>query len=217
MGGSKRLAYALNPLMACGSPLLAGRVVARLTDLLPALEQAAGRADRRRAPVDGHIAAFTAARADTTLMADVGYLDGFASPSEKLAVLRLFARLQARLHPAPLPALAGWLLESGVVDLDQWLNLNTRKRLARALAEAAGAGQVTNMLKLAQDESARTTDRDGAAQAATRVVAITQELALLAAAAPRRRADAERLAYEIAAAAGILALLGAAVTLGMSV
>jgi hypothetical protein len=217
MGGARRLAYSLNPLMACASPLLAGRVVARLTDLLPALEQAAGRADRKRPPVDGHIAAFTAARADSTLVADIGYLEGFASPSEKLAVLRLFARLQARLHPAPLPALAGWLLESGVVDLDQWLNLNTRKILARGLADAATAGQVTTMLKLAQDQSARATDQEGAAQAAARAVAISQELALLVNGAPRRRADAERLAYEIASGAGILALLGAAVTLGMSI
>lgn len=217
MGGARRLAYSLNPLMVCGSPLLAGRAVARLQDLLPALEQAAGRADRKRPPVDGHIAAFTAARADTTLIADIGYLEGFASPAEKLAVLRLFARLQARLHPAPLPALAGWLLECGVVELDQWLNLGTRKALEKGLAEAAAAGQVTNMLKLAQDQSARAADQEGAAQAAARALAITQELAMLMAGAARRRTDAEHLAFEIAAGAGILALLGAAVTLGMSV
>lgn len=217
MGGARRLAYALNPLMACGSPLLAGRVVARLSDLLPALEQAAARADRKRPPIDGHVAAFTAARADTALLADIGYLDGMATPAEKLAVLRLFARLQARLHAAPLPALAGWLLESGVVDLEQWRSLNARKALSTALTAAATAGQITTMLRLAGDEAARAADRDGAARAAARAVAIKQELARLVAGATGRRTDAERLAHEIAAAAGILALLGAALTLGLTV
>ena len=42
-GGVTRLAYLLNPLMPCGSPLMGGHWVARLSDLLPALEEAAGR------------------------------------------------------------------------------------------------------------------------------------------------------------------------------
>ena len=44
-----RLTYLLNPLLPCASPLLAGRWVARLADLLPALEQVAGQA---RSPAD---------------------------------------------------------------------------------------------------------------------------------------------------------------------
>jgi hypothetical protein len=217
MGGSKRLVYALNPLLACGSPLLAGRVVARLGDLLPALEAAAARADRRRPPVDAHIAAFTAARADTTLLADIGHLDGFVSPPERAAVLRMFARLQARLHVAPLPELAGWLLECGLIDVAQWHNLQTRKALGTRLKDAAAAGQIGAMLQLSQDEGARTADRAGAAQAAARAEQIAQTIAALSGGAAQRRANADRLGYDIAAGVGLLALLGAAVALGMAV
>ena len=41
-GGMPRLTYLLNPLMPCASPLLDGRWVARLADLLPALEADGG-------------------------------------------------------------------------------------------------------------------------------------------------------------------------------
>ena len=36
------MTYLLNPMMPCASPLLEGRWVARLSDLLPALEETAG-------------------------------------------------------------------------------------------------------------------------------------------------------------------------------
>ncbi|HTZ70776.1 MAG TPA: hypothetical protein VMB71_09025 [Acetobacteraceae bacterium] len=215
MGGMRRLLYGLNPLLPCGSPLLAGRTVARLGDLLPALEQAAQRADRKRPPIDPHIAAFIAARADTALSAEMGQLDGFVSPAERLAVLRLFARLQARLHLAPLPLLAGWLLESGLIELTAWRNLHTRKALAARLAEAAAAGQIATMLLLAQDEQARQADHAGAERAVARAAAIETELAALAADGPARHARAEKLGQDIAGGAGLVATLTAAMALGL--
>jgi len=217
MGGIRRLAYGLNPLLPCASPLLAGRVVARLADLLPALDAAAARADRKRPPVDPHIAAFVGARADTALLADAARIGGFTSAPERLAVLQLFARLQARLHPAPLPGLAGWLLECGVIELDQWRGLETRRMLKARLAEEAAAGNITAMFRVAQDEAAWQRDREGAEAAAARAAAIAHELTLLAAHAPQRQAAAEDLGYAIAGGAGLLALLGAGVALGMGV
>jgi hypothetical protein len=216
MGGTKRLIYALNPLLACGSALLAGRVVVRLGDLMPVLEAASARSEHKRPPIDAHIAAFVAARADSTLLADMGHLDGFASPDERISVLRLFARLQARLHATPFPNLAAWLLESGLIEMDQWRNLQTRKMLGVRLGEAAAAGQIPAMLQLVQDEGARAADRTGAERAAARAAAITQHLAFLADSAAQRRTKAERLGHDISAGAGMLAMLGAAVAIGLS-
>jgi hypothetical protein len=216
MGGTKRLIYALNQLLPCGSPLLAGRIVVRLSDLLPALEAASAHSEHKRPPIDAHIAAFVAGRADSTLLADIGHLDGFTSPEERLSVLRLFARLQARLHTAPFPNLAGWLLESGLIELDQWRNLQTRKILGVRLGEAAAAGQIAAMLQLVQDDGARTADRTGAERAAARAAAITQHLAILSDSAAQRRTDADRLGHDISAGAGMLAMLAAAIVIGLS-
>jgi eukaryotic-like serine/threonine-protein kinase len=216
MGGVKRLLYGANPLLACGSALLGGQVAARLQDLLPALEEAAPHADRTRPPIDAHIAAFIAARADGALLSDIGQLDGFTTTEDRLAVVALFSRLQARLHPAPLPGLASWLLESGLIDVAAWRNLAQRKLLAERLAEAARAGQIATMQRLANDTVARAADAAGAEKAAARVAAITTELATLETAAPARAMEAEQLGHEIAAGTGLLAIVGAAVALGLA-
>jgi hypothetical protein len=71
------------------------------------------------------------------------------------------------------------------------------------------------MFRLAQDEAALQSDRAGAAAAAARAADIAHELALLAMSAPRRQAAAEEFGYSIAGGAGLLALLGAGVVLGM--
>jgi hypothetical protein len=70
---------------------------------------------------------------------------------------------------------------------------------------------------VAQDEAAWQRDREGAEAAAARAAAIAHELTLLAAHAPQRQAAAEDLGYAIAGGAGLLALLGAGVALGMGV
>ena len=216
MGGLKRLAYALNPLLPCASPLLGGRLAARLGDLLPALEAAAVQADRKRPPIDADIAAFAAARADQTLATELGQMDGFATDADRAAVLSFFGRLQLRTHPAPLPQLASWLLESGMVVLTRWRSLATRKSLGEALAVHARAGQIAPMLALAENSGARAADRSGAAQAASRLEAIAAERRLLAADAPRRAAGADRAGQDIAAAAGLAAILAAGLALALA-
>jgi eukaryotic-like serine/threonine-protein kinase len=216
MGGLKRLLYALNPLLLCGSPLLSGRLAARLTDLLPALEAAAAQADKKRPPIDADIAAFAAARADLALLAELGQIDGFATDPDRAAVLGFFARLQLRTHPMKLPRLAAWLLESGVVPLTRWRSLATRKVLGEALEVHAQAGQIAPMLTLAEDSGARAADRNGAAQATARLEAIATERRLLAADGPRRAAGAERAGQDIAAAAGLAAIIAAGLALALA-
>ena len=95
--GVPRLTYLLNPMMPCASPLLDGRWVARLSDLLPALEETAGRVDHRQTePVDAHVAAFISARLERRMDNDLsaqtggwrrgGCLHGAASRAGAVAV-----------------------------------------------------------------------------------------------------------------------------------
>ena len=215
-GGMKRLIYSLNPLLACASSLLGGRIAARPVDLLPALEAASANADRKRPPLDAHIAAFVAATADTPVLAELGSTDAMTSLKERMAVLGLYGRLQLRLHPAPLPGLAGWLVECGLIDLNSWRNLRTRKEIADHLAAEAKAGQIASMILLLRNEAALQSDRAGAEQADLRLHTITMELAQLRSGARHRDDMARRNGQEIAAAAGLTAAMGAALVLALT-
>jgi hypothetical protein len=210
-GGLPRVLYGANPLMCCASPILGGRTVARLADLLPALEEAAPDADRKRPPMDGHLAAFIAARADQSLLGDAGRLTGFASAEDRLCVLGLLGRLQQRMTAEKLPKLAGWLLESGLADLGAWRCLATRKRLGEKLAECAAKGLISPIAALLQDSAAQATDAAGAQWAADRLAAIEATLNALKSGTEERARHARHTGNEIATGVSMLSLLGGAI------
>jgi hypothetical protein len=212
-GGINRLLYGLNPLLSCASPLLGGRPVLRLAELLPALEAAAAKADRRQPPIDGHIVAFIAARAEQGMKAELSGLNGFTAEQERPLVLRLFSRLQTRLDCGPLPGLAAWLHESGYTGIDRWRSRTTRAALDKRVAALVAAGQLGPLLAAAEDATAFAADAAGAAAAAVRMDALKKRLADSEKHAPQRLVEARRLAHDIAAGAGLLALMGATLKL----
>jgi hypothetical protein len=212
-GGFNRLLYGLNPLLSCVSPLLAGRPVLRLAELLPALEAASVKADRNQPPIDAHIVAFIAARAEQAMKAELSGLSSFTSESERPLVLRLFSRLQSRLDCGPLPGLAAWLHESGFTGVSRWRSRSTRTALGKRVAALVAAGQLGPLLAAVEDGSAFAADASGAAAAASRMEALKQKLEASEKHAPQRFAEARRLAHDLAAGAGLLALMGATLKL----
>ena len=214
-GGVKRLTYGLNPMLACASPLLAGRPVVRAAELLPALDDAAAHADRSRPPIDAHVAAFLVARTDPALAGDLPSLASFAGPAERLSLLRLFARLQSRLHQAPLPGLAGWLVACGVAGTVDWRSHRTRAALRDRLLEAASDGQIGAMAELLDNEGAREADRRGAEQAAARIRCLKDVLKGIETDTPKRADAAQMLAHEVVTACGLIASLGAAMAVAL--
>jgi len=214
-GGVKRLIYAANPMLACASPLLANQTVVRINDMLPALNAAAAAADRSKPPMDAHIAAFIAAHADSTLTGELMALKSFAGPTERLAVLRLFGRLENRLQPGPLPGLGGWLLQSGFATLEDWRSHKLRGELEETVKQAAAAGQIAAMLSLVDDPAARRTDEAGAEAAAARLRVLQAALDDIGTSAARRGRIAQNLGHELATGAGLLGVLGAAVSLAL--
>jgi hypothetical protein len=214
-GGFNRLLYGLNPLLACASPLLAGRPVLRLAELLPALEAASAKADRKQPPIDAHIAAFIAARAVQSMRAELTGLSSFAGETERPLVLNLFARLQTRLSIGPLPGLAAWLHEAGFTGVERWRSRATRAALAKRVAVLAAAGQLGPLVAAVEDAGAFADDAAGAAAANARIGELRQRLADSEANAGARVAEAKRLAHDIAAGAGLLALLGATINLAL--
>lgn len=207
-GAMARLAYALNPLLPCASPLLGGRWVARLADLPPALDAAAGQVDRKQTPpVDAHIAAYVSARMERRLDNELTTTaDGGQTGAVCLAQLRLMAQLQSRSQGRPLPALAGWLAGQAGPVLATWHNRARRDAAAGRLKELAEVGVLAPMLAALDDPAARSADLQEAQRAAAELGRIDAELAQIAGGATDRAMTAQRLGQEIAAGLGLAAL-----------
>ena len=207
-GGTARLCYGLNPILACRSPLLGTALVVRLGDLLPALERAAGGGEPPVGlPIDAEIAAFLAARSDVPLASDLARLGDAATPAEAaLAALRLLVWLQERQRIPALANLAAWLGAPLAPLLDGWNNRPQRARLVAALAAHVQAGALPRMLDLLDDSAARKRDANEVDDAARLVARIEEELAQLDRAAPVRAVMAASVGHELVLGVGMTAL-----------
>ena len=212
-GGIRRVLYGLNPLLACQSPLLTDLPAARLGELLPALERSAAKADRRRAPIDQHIAAFLVARGDPTLTNELSTLPNFADDASRMVVLRLFTHLQERTHPKPLPGLAAWLKDSGFAGLQRWRSRTKREAMSVLLATAVQAGSIAAMLAIVSDEAALATDQEGSLGAEHRIASIEAALRQIEDGVGDRAEAARRVGHEIATGLGLMTTMGAALML----
>jgi hypothetical protein len=211
--GWARLAYALNPLVPCASPLLAGRWVARLPDLPAALEAVAATVDRKLAgPFDGPIADFVAARSERHLD-----LQDTADPREAAAggtfggsfglpQLRLLVQLQTRYHPGPLPVLAAWVADCASPMIAAWASRSRRAAIEARLQELAPAGSLAPMLAVIDDPDGRGADAGAAQVAAAELARIDAELAGITDGGPARDEAAVKFGQEIAAGVGLTAL-----------
>lgn len=209
--GLARLLYMLNPLLPCLSPQLRGRWVARIADLLPALEQAATLPDRPAAgPFDVQIAAFVGARMEQAADSDLALLGGVDPAAAALAQLRLCARLQDRGGPAELPRLAGWLGDLAQSLVDGWPNLNRRRAAAERLPALVNAGRLSALRLMLDDLAADAEDRARLRAVAAAVAKLDAEIAALDRGNPARVARAVRMGQQMAAGMGALTLLGAA-------
>jgi hypothetical protein len=217
-GGLPRLRYALNPLLACRSPLVEGFAVVRLPDLLPALEAVATRPERRKTtPVDREIVAFIAARYDFRIEADLTALADARLPHQvALAQLNLLAGLQARQSGVSVPRLAAWLGEQLTPALAVWRNRARRRQMEAALKELTATGQLTAMLAALADPPARAAEDRALRAAKMAVRQIDAQLAAIESGGSMRAETARRISQEVVAGAGALAVAAAFVAAVLS-
>jgi hypothetical protein len=214
-GGVLRVLYGCNPMLVCASPLLGGRPVVRLGELLPALDQAAAAADRSRPPLDAHIAAFIAARADVGPSMEMRRVSSFAGAAERLVLLRVFGQIQARTAAGKLPGLAGWLAACGFATADDWHSHRTKAALQESVARVVAAGDLAGLALLMGDEAGREADRAQAAAVAEQIRLMAAEVAAIARAAPARAETSERVTYEVMTGMGLMLCLGAVLGLAL--
>ena len=205
-GGVLRLTYQLNPLLPCTSPGLELRWVARLADLMPALEAAARRDAKQVLLITPAVAAFIAARGDRGLENAVTRLGDNPGAVDPLAQLRLLAQLQSRYHPKPLPALGGWVTERAEALLAGWHSRPRRMLLQPKLRELATSGELATLLALLEDPQAHRNDELERQVAVRNLGWLDATLAGIATGAPARAEHARRLGQEVAAGLGLTAL-----------
>ncbi len=207
-GGMTALRYSLNPLLPCASPVLAGQTVVRITDLLAALESAAGRAELRRlAPFDAEIAGFLVGRGELTLLPDLAALAQEDDPAQIGALqLRIFAGLQTRLYAPQLPQLAAWLAEAATPVIGVWRSRTRRSRAAVAFQDLRQTGNLSAMLRLVDDPTSLALDANEAQAAIHDIAAIDQELSALEHGGPDRARFARQIGYEFTNALALTAV-----------
>jgi len=188
--------------------VLAGQTVVRITDLLTALESAAGRAELRRiTPFDAEIAGFLVGRGDLTLLPDLAALAQEDDPARIGALhLRIFAGLQTRLYAPPLPQLAAWLAEAAAPAVGVWRSRTRRSQAEAAFQELRQAGNLVAMQRLVDDPTLLALDAQEAQAAIQDIAAIDQELSALEHGGPSRASFARQIGYEFTIALALTAV-----------
>ncbi len=208
--GLLRVCYALNPLAPCDSPAMTRTWVTKVAELLPALEAAAsGQPRGSHALVDPHVTAFVAARRDARLDTDIAHLAGVLSPANLLSQLQLLALLQAKTHPAKLPALCAWAADAMQPIIQQFNSRSRRTRLSERLATLGQAGQLIPIVELMENRLEITHDRDGLTSARERIAEIDAMIADMTNSLAARTLRTRRVGQDVATGLGLLACVAA--------
>jgi len=209
-GGLARLRYALNPLLPCRSPQLGSLCVARLAELLPALERAG--AIRAERVIDREMGAFIATHMPGRIDADLAILGqpeaSETPPAQRgLAQLRILSQVQERMPMQEFRLIAQAAAASAAPALAAFRHRRERESREQALQQAIQQGNLTRMLQILEDPPAFTADTRAAEKAQADIQDIEGQLATLNAIQALPSAHAQAEGQQIAGALGVMALV----------
>lgn len=156
--GAERCLYESNTSLACRSPLLGGRYVAHIEDLLSALDLMEKKIDSKQRPYDRHIAAFVASHINSDIDE---LLDQTADSDDAvvaLAVLKLYASMQVTLQLKETMGLSKWLGGQMGPVIRLYKSRGTRRRLEAEVPKLVRIGWLPDLLGLLDDYDARIKD-----------------------------------------------------------
>lgn len=158
--GLERCLYELTPGLRCQSSLILPKYCADISELLPALEAAAGELEKLVEPIDSHIAAFVASRFPGKVDSFLVSLASSAGSAERaLGILGMLASLQDRHGPARLTRLAGWVWKLLPPVIGSYHNQALRRRLEEEGEKIAGQGSLVAIYNLVGNPSQRRADQ----------------------------------------------------------
>ncbi len=200
--GLERCIYDLNINLPCLSPMVDGRWVSSVADLVAALDDAASSGRVTEPVIDPHIAAFIGARFDATgdaLLTLIKPKD--ADDDARLGAIRLFAELQQSLGSPPLRGIAQWcgVLARQVADGMHYRPL--RQRVVETIDRAVPAGSVATILRAIDLPGLKARDEAGFANARSHWVRLELEMRAIERNVEARRTRARRRGRDNAALA----------------
>ncbi|CCG08499.1 hypothetical protein [Pararhodospirillum photometricum] len=202
-GGVERCLYELNEALACRSALLLDQCVVEIKDLLPALERAAVKADRKQWPADRHITAYIAARYPRDTMAQIHSYNDPDPRKAALGGLSLLAVLQWKLGPESLPSLTEWIAGLMAPVLEGYHSRERRKRLEKEMPKVVRKGSLVELYHLLDNPEERQADFDGFAVARRQYAQAAQQVAALESGNYRVSEKSEKLGQQTAATVSV--------------
>ena len=159
--GLERCLYESNASIPCRSPLVGTRCVVVIEDLLPVLNDAERGVDSKQKPLDRHLAAFIAARANTEV--DL-FFEDFNDKDEAIsamAVLQLYSVLQAKFGPEVMLGLARWVGGQAGPIIRLFHSRETRRELEAEIPQIVRRGSLPELLELLDNAETKAKDRNG--------------------------------------------------------
>ena len=210
--GIERCLYMLNPFLPCRSPLLKGRHVSQIKDLLPALERIVEKTGKLPGLYDRHLAAFIASRIKSNVDRLLAALEaGGGGTGAALGILALFSRIQSKFGPEELPYLTQWLTRELEPTLERFNGRTTREQLRKRIAAVAESGSLIELNNCINNDQLLKRDEGGRRQAMREYGTAAREIAQLE--SREFQESAQRAGWRIASgisgliAAGAVALI----------
>ena len=159
--GLERVLYEGNPGINCQSPYVVKNGVVLIEDLLPALENAANSTDTSVQPIDGHIAAFVAARFKEDIQTHLKAMASGKADTSILGTLSLLAFLQSELRSPAVLALSSWV--GGLLGpaINAYHNRHTREELESDIPRLVRKGSLPELINLIDDSGKRKEEKEG--------------------------------------------------------
>jgi len=197
--GLERALYALNPSIACQSPLVIKDCVMTIENLLPALDHASNEADTSASPMDRHVAAFIAARFNEDIHPHLKALASTKSETAVVGMLSLLAFLQWKIRTPAVLGLSSWV--GGLLGpaINAYHNRHTRQELEREIPRLVRKGSLPELFNLVDDAEKRREDNESFELARTEWIAAEEEIRDIEGAGDERLTRAERSGQQAAA------------------
>lgn len=207
--GIERCLYELNPFQPCLSPLIVGHKVMRLADLLPALEATAA-GEHKTPPLDRHIAAFIAARAETNTEDFLRALNrSDAGEQVVVGTLGLLSTADTEGGAVAYKKLARWLKPHLAPAVECFYHQKWRALAEAELPSVVQTGNITALYRFVSNGDARRRDRDGYAAACARSAKIDRQIRFLSSTASKDPKQAEAFGHGLAVGVAAIVFAGA--------